>query len=330
MVKRITDFYILYALVTVCLTVAMYHWAYARGLHNAQTDSIVRLEQAAGRLTGQMYTYRVLVNAIAKDPRVIGALQSPVLAQGVSETLRNQALTYGVNRIDLITANRLRIGSADPQARATVKPDSTLIRAALNGRLGQDYIIDLQGNRFVRFARGVSGPGEGKAGAVILWVNLAELEFEWPVVPETIFFASDDRVIAASRWDIVDQKPLQLGPTSDTITLSHAVPQIGLTALGRFSIVPVHNFARLQAILVFLATVILGLALFVWHQQQSRLHDKAAVNAMLEARVADRTRALRAAQDTLIQTSKLTALGQMSAGISHELNQPLAAILTYA
>ncbi|EPN49134.1 sensor histidine kinase, partial [Pseudomonas syringae pv. actinidiae ICMP 19094] len=34
--------------------------------------------------------------------------------------------------------------------------------------------------------------------------------------------------------------------------------------------------------------------------------------------------------DELVQTSKLTALGTMSASISHELNQPLAAIRSYA
>lgn len=35
-------------------------------------------------------------------------------------------------------------------------------------------------------------------------------------------------------------------------------------------------------------------------------------------------------QDKLIQAAKLAALGQMSAGINHELNQPLAAMRTYA
>ena len=35
-------------------------------------------------------------------------------------------------------------------------------------------------------------------------------------------------------------------------------------------------------------------------------------------------------QDELIQTAKLAVLGQMSAGINHELNQPLTAIRTYA
>jgi len=39
---------------------------------------------------------------------------------------------------------------------------------------------------------------------------------------------------------------------------------------------------------------------------------------------------LRQAQDDLIQAGKLAALGQMSAALSHEFNQPLAAIRSYA
>jgi two-component system C4-dicarboxylate transport sensor histidine kinase DctB len=38
---------------------------------------------------------------------------------------------------------------------------------------------------------------------------------------------------------------------------------------------------------------------------------------------------LRAAQDDLVQASKLAALGQMSAALAHEINQPLAALQTF-
>lgn len=39
---------------------------------------------------------------------------------------------------------------------------------------------------------------------------------------------------------------------------------------------------------------------------------------------------LRRAQDDLVQAAKLAALGQLSAGITHELNQPLAALRTFS
>lgn len=64
-----------------------------------------------------------------------------------------------------------------------------------------------------------------------------------------------------------------------------------------------------------------------------RTADLSAANRQLTREVGERARAeaeLRAAQDELVQASKLAALGQMAAGITHELNQPLAALRTFS
>jgi len=56
------------------------------------------------------------------------------------------------------------------------------------------------------------------------------------------------------------------------------------------------------------------------------------LNARLSAEIQERQRAeknLQVAEASLAQSSKLAALGQMSAAVSHELNQPLAAMRTY-
>ncbi len=56
-------------------------------------------------------------------------------------------------------------------------------------------------------------------------------------------------------------------------------------------------------------------------------------NLQLERQVRERQQAeddLRRTQSELIQAGKLAALGQMSAALSHEFNQPLAAIRTYS
>jgi len=56
------------------------------------------------------------------------------------------------------------------------------------------------------------------------------------------------------------------------------------------------------------------------------------LNARLQREVAERERVqktLAVAEQSLAQSSKLAALGEMSAAVSHELNQPLAAMKTY-
>ncbi|MCV6598513.1 MAG: ATP-binding protein [Mangrovicoccus sp.] len=57
-----------------------------------------------------------------------------------------------------------------------------------------------------------------------------------------------------------------------------------------------------------------------------------ALNDLLQHEIAERQRAernLEFAEQSLAQSSKLAALGEMSAAVSHELNQPLAAMKTY-
>lgn len=49
-------------------------------------------------------------------------------------------------------------------------------------------------------------------------------------------------------------------------------------------------------------------------------------NSELDAKVAERTRALEAAQQQLVRTEKMAAVGQLTASIAHEVNNPIAVI----
>ncbi len=72
-------------------------------------------------------------------------------------------------------------------------------------------------------------------------------------------------------------------------------------------------------------------------QTRSRLFQRESaelrlLNERLQREIAEREKAeknLEVAELTLAQSSKLAALGEMSASVSHELNQPLAAMKTY-
>jgi two-component system C4-dicarboxylate transport sensor histidine kinase DctB len=66
---------------------------------------------------------------------------------------------------------------------------------------------------------------------------------------------------------------------------------------------------------------------------EERTADLARVNQEIEHEIAERRQTekqLRKMQNDLVQAGKLAALGQMSAALSHEFNQPLAAAKNYA
>lgn len=74
-------------------------------------------------------------------------------------------------------------------------------------------------------------------------------------------------------------------------------------------------------------------ALKLASQREAREFERIqALNARLEQEITERRKTeieLRGTQNELVQAGKLAALGQMSAAIAHEINQPIAAIRTF-
>ncbi|QIZ79115.1 sensor histidine kinase [Thalassovita gelatinovora] len=91
----------------------------------------------------------------------------------------------------------------------------------------------------------------------------------------------------------------------------------------------IMGFAMLLALTFYAMSRKSTLRMMLFQRESAELR---ALNARLQREVAERERvqkSLDVAEQTLAQSSKLAALGEMSAAVSHELNQPLAAMKTY-
>lgn len=92
---------------------------------------------------------------------------------------------------------------------------------------------------------------------------------------------------------------------------------------------------EIMALAIFLAGAFYLLSRRARVQSELYMRESAdlrALNNRLTREIAERERVqkeLRVAEQTMEQSSKLAALGEMSASVSHELNQPLAAMKTY-
>lgn len=137
---------------------------------------------------------------------------------------------------------------------------------------------------------------------------------------------------------------------------SRPIPGTGWKLIVLSDMAPIRARARISAISVAFALAFLGVsALYVRQRRRAiaqnvaakealqRAHDElerkvalrtgdlSNANLHLQTEIAERKRAevvLKAAMEELVQAGKMAALGQMSAGVTHELNQPLAALRT--
>jgi two-component system C4-dicarboxylate transport sensor histidine kinase DctB len=140
------------------------------------------------------------------------------------------------------------------------------------------------------------------------------------------------------------------------LVTTRALPEQRWQMQALDALAPAQASARNQALLAALAAAVVGLlAMAAWQSRRAGMHKLATQAALqaahdtLEARVVERTQqlsrvnqslaeevetrkaveqSLRDTQHELVHAAKLAVLGQISAGLAHELNQPLAALRT--
>ena len=128
------------------------------------------------------------------------------------------------------------------------------------------------------------------------------------------------------------------------------LPEFGWTLHYLADLDALRSSRRNAAIFAAGLVVIAAVGLFGWEMRRRALRLERESHALLERRVAERTAelsatnlrladeieerhraslALQQKQDELVQAGKLAAIGQLSAALAHEINQPLAAQQTF-
>ncbi|KAA6124488.1 sensor histidine kinase [Cupriavidus cauae] len=153
-----------------------------------------------------------------------------------------------------------------------------------------------------------------------------------------------------------DISVVQMPDGDEFLAQSRRIPDTDWRLIVLSDMEPIRTLARNSAVIgAFALGFLLLLILYVLQRRRAAAQNRAAKEALqrahdeLERKVAMRTQALsgsnlklqkeiaerkraeqvlKAAMDELVQASKMAALGQMSTGITHELNQPLAALRT--
>lgn len=321
-------------------------------------EEALRLNSAT--LQGHLEKYRHLPALAARRPdiRALAAAGFPRGEDARRILTEMQTLSGAVDTAFLRPDGSVAM-SVTGLAEREVEAGAALLIAAGQGRLGRETIAGGTGRRAYAFASPVRAEGR-IAGFVMVAAPLETIEQSWALstVP-IVALDREGRLVAgnllarenetAVRAAIAGTARSELLAYSTELPLLqwqlHALEPASAIAAARSSSAAVAMLAGALASVGGLALLLRlqgarrqrrverAAAIRLERQVRYRTRDLKAANARLEIEVEERRAAeaaLRKAQGDLVQSAKLAAIGQMSAALAHEYNQPLAAIRTYA
>ena len=369
-VRRKNPWGILAYLVTVALFVSGVWWyGYVVALGQLERRAQSDLTLAADSLTAELRRYRELAVLTADRPQLSGVLAGSGRVEAVRPILQQVSDKTGALDIVLLdTAGVPLIGTQDAPAFSHV--GQSYFERAMDGALGVDHPVRDGVRTFVFAAPVFSDAGPvigallvyaGVGGVEDSWRGARPVLF-FTDADGIVFVSNRSELVLRSRapgdflnytardlrgmdvWSVSGSRYVPRRALHRTMDL----PVIGMHGEVLLDVAPARQIALLQSAVAGALCLAFGALLFLATQRRRTL---AEANAKLEHRVQDRTAQLSSAnlslrqevedrraaevqltkaQADLVQAGKLSALGQMSAGISHELNQPLMAIQSFA
>ena len=271
-----------------------------------------------------------------------------------------QALSGAVDAAFLRVDGSIAVSATGFLEQAMPWREPDLVVAGLQGRLGRATVTGTSGRRAYVFV----SPVRSNAAITALFAIAAPLESieqSWALSSDPILALDrQGRLVAgnllARENEVEVRRAIAEGWTGGGyVAYSRDLPQLGwrLHVLEPAdAVLLARSWGAAVALLAGALASVAGLALLLRlqgerrsrriaraaairleRQVRHRTRDLKAANAKLEIEVEERRAAetaLRRAQDDLVQSAKLAAIGQMSAALAHEYNQPLAAIRSYS
>jgi len=385
---------------------------YKRGLEDLSNQGTIRLQLFVTYLRGVLEKYESLPELLAGDKKLVNFLMNPGGRDRI-EALNRYLET--INQVSksadtyLMDREGLTIAASNWQSKRPFVGRNFSYRPyfqqAMEGNLGRYFALGITSlKRGYFFAYPVRKDHE-ILGAVVIKINIDNVEQRWGYHDETFLVTDPDNVIfitTSADWRFktlwnLDQNTVELikksrrylnttleplpiegvkeYPFGSVINLVEAegdpttfLKQAQYMEEAGWNVQILSNIAPLRRRVVetniFVGAVFLFAYLFLILLQQrrqrlaelKRIEDQARkalqeANELLESRVQARTselvdankqllkeiqerkqteEVLKNTRSELVHAGKMATLGQMSAGINHELNQPLAAIRSYS
>lgn len=356
-------------LISVSVIWVMNGWLTDRFSESVRNRAELRLVLYSGNIQSELQRNSVVPLLLARDPELIGALRDDNFATTSQRLMSVQSeigaaaiLLLDANGRTVGATDRNQLGTqhrSDPHFVEARRATDTVFTVAQRDTGGYEFAFSRAvraGGRFLgvvvvevdlmKFERSWAGFADAVAvtdseGKIIL---ATEPRWRGRTMEEALELRDAPSAITRALRATADwaQDPPDAFLRGEAVLRSEArVPFRGWRLISFTKYETVRE--RVNGVL---ALVIMGFALLLaltfyilsrraWSQSAAFQMESAelrGLNARLQREIAAREKVqkdLAVAEQTLVQSSKLAALGEMSAAVSHELNQPLAAMKTY-
>ncbi|MDW4496379.1 ATP-binding protein [Sulfitobacter sp. D35] len=340
-----------------------------RFTESTRTRAELRLALYSGNLLSELRQNAIVPQLLARDPSLIQALDTADytastrrLISFVEEIGAASLILMDVDGRTVAATDRNRLGQlhkAEGFFVEAIRSNATVFSVVQRegGGFGFYYSRRVQSGSEVtgviavevdlqKFERAWAGISDAvivtdSTGAIILtteprWRGLTE---EAALARQTPQNAIERAIQATADWTALPPDAYLQGEA--VMRLENRIPFRGwrMTSFTTYASVrervngvlalEIMGFALLLALSFYALNRRTTLRMALFQRESAELR---ALNLALQREIAERKRVqetLAVAEQTLEQSSKLAALGEMSAAVSHELNQPLAAMKTY-
>jgi len=344
------------------------HWLSERFTETTRNRAELRLALYSGNLTAELQRTSVVPLLLSGDPAISQALSIGDFSGTTLRLIQVQA-EIGVASILLLDSDGRTVGATNRNLLGTdYRSEAVFVDAQRTKDTVFTATMRPGGGYEFTYSRVVTRDGR-PIGVIVVAADLMKYERAWAGLQDAVLVTdSGGTVILATEpnWrgvaltealtaEVPTALDRALKATSDWAQNPPDAYLQGEAVLKTEARVPFRGWKMVtftaydsvrERVNGVLALEIMGFAILMaltfyllsrraWSQTMTFQRESAELrllNARLQREIAEREKVqkdLAVAELTLAQSSKLAALGEMSAAVSHELNQPLAAMKTY-
>ena len=315
----------------------------------------VRLALYSGNLLAELRRSAIVPQLLARDPALISALQGDDYSQTTARLISFVEEIGAASLLMLDADGRIVAATDRNRLGENLKPTQTYVDAMRSNVTVFTVEPREAAGYYFAYSRRVEMQN-AVLGVIVVEVDLQKFERAWAGISDAVLVTDSEGTILLAtepRWrGLTEEAALQRQPpqgaiqraiqaTSDWTALPADAYVQGEAVLRKDARIPFRGWQiasfttyagvreRVNGVL---ALEIMGFAILMaaaFYLLSRRSFQKVA---LFQREIAERERmqqSLEVAEQSLAQSSKLAALGEMSAAVSHELNQPLAAMKTY-